>query len=60
MPQQNEYLEIIDELKKDITSVVKLLITEEVLPLLKERQRIERMIGNKEIAEMLKLEEEAR
>jgi len=59
MPEQSEYLEILNELKEDALDIAKLLFNEEVLPLLKERQRIERTIGDKEIEEMLKLEKEA-
>ena len=60
MAEQNEYLAIMEEIKSDIVDVVKDLINEEVMPLLKERQRIEKAIGNKEINELLKLEQEAR
>lgn len=59
MPQQSEYLEILKEIQGDVVDVVKELISEEVMPLLKERQKIERTIGNKEIREMYEWEKEA-
>lgn len=60
MPQSNEYLEILNDLKSDAADVVKELIAEEVMPLLKERQRIEKIIGNKEIKELFELEAEVK
>ena len=48
------------EIQDDVLSVVMELISEEVTPLLKERQKIEQKIGNKEITELYKLEQEAR
>jgi len=56
----SEYLELMKEIQDDVLSVVMELISEEVTPLLKERQKIEQKIGNKEITELYKLEQEAR
>ena len=55
---ENEYIALLNELKEDVEVVVKELIKEEVEPLLKERQKIEKRIGEKEIADMLRLEQE--
>ena len=60
MPEdRNSFLTIVDELVKEEIEAMEELIEEEVIPLIKYRQELERKIETKAIAEMYKAEEEA-
>ncbi len=56
----NEYTELLKELQSEVDGVVKELIADEVMPLLKEREKTEKAIALKAINDLFKLEQEAR
>ena len=60
MPEdRNSFLTIVDELVKEEIEIMEELIQEEIAPLIKYRQGLEKKIANKAIADMYKAEEEA-
>jgi len=59
MPKDNDFLTIVDELVKEEIEIMEELIQEEIAPLIKYRQDLEKKIANKAIADMYKAEEEA-
>ena len=60
MPEdRNSFLTIVDELVKEEIEIMEELIQEEIAPLIKYRQELEKKIANKAIADMYKAEEEA-
>lgn len=60
MPEdKNSFLTIVDELVAEEVEVMEELIQEEIMPLIKYRQELERKISTKAIADMYKAEEEA-
>ena len=60
MPEDRDsFLAILDEVVKEDMEIIEEFINEEIQPLIKYRQDLERKIAAKSIAEMYKAEEEA-
>jgi len=54
-----DFLEIVDEVISEEMEIMEELIQEEIMPLIKYREVMEKKIANKAISEMYKLEQEA-